>query len=121
MASVVIRNTPAVNLAPQDRHNIRTLHLKTVKALGLVIPPTHGMQIVRAEPRAVLLVVTDLDPSADIASDTCGHATVLSAGMYLDTQRFRVQLGRKRYWLKALAVEGYVSAKEHTAATSMAS
>src|SRR5258706_6599019 len=37
-------------------------------------------KIVRAEPRAVLLVVTDPpDPLADIARDTCSHATVLSA------------------------------------------
>jgi L-lactate dehydrogenase len=52
-------------------------------------------KIVRAEPRAVLLVVTDPpDPLADIARDTCSHAAVLSAGTYLDTQRFRVHLGK---------------------------
>jgi L-lactate dehydrogenase len=52
-------------------------------------------KIARAEPRAVLLVVTDPpDPLADIARDTCSHATVLSAGTYLDTQRFRVHLGK---------------------------
>jgi len=52
-------------------------------------------KIVRAEPRAVLLVVTDPpDPLADIARDTCSDATVLSAGTYLDTQRFRVHLGK---------------------------
>src|SRR5215813_8749623 len=52
-------------------------------------------KIVRAEPRAVLLVVTDPpDPLADIARDTCSNATVLSAGTYLDTQRFRVHLGK---------------------------
>jgi L-lactate dehydrogenase len=52
-------------------------------------------KIVQAEPGAVLLVVTDPpDPLADIARDTCSEATVLSAGTYLDTQRFRVHLGK---------------------------
>jgi L-lactate dehydrogenase len=51
-------------------------------------------KIVGAVPRAVLLVVTDPpDPLADIARETSTDATVLSAGTYLDSQRFRVHLG----------------------------
>jgi L-lactate dehydrogenase len=51
-------------------------------------------RIVRAEPNAVLLVVTDPpDPLADIARETCPGAAVLSTGTYLDSQRFRVHLG----------------------------
>jgi L-lactate dehydrogenase len=43
----------------------------------------------------VLLVVTDPpDPLADIARETSTDATVLSAGTYLDSQRFRVHLGK---------------------------
>jgi L-lactate dehydrogenase len=52
-------------------------------------------KIVEAEPKAVLLVVTDPpDPLADIARAACGDAIVLSAGTYLDSQRFRVHLGK---------------------------
>jgi L-lactate dehydrogenase len=52
-------------------------------------------KIVDAAPRAVLLVVTDPpDPLADIARETRTGAAVLSAGTYLDSQRFRVHLGR---------------------------
>src|SRR5712664_1470624 len=52
-------------------------------------------KIVDAAPNAVLLVVTDPpDPLADIARETCPGAMVLSAGTYLDSQRFRVHLGR---------------------------
>lgn len=52
-------------------------------------------KIVRAEPKAVLLVVTDPpDPLADIARETCRRAIVLSTGTYLDSQRFRVHLGK---------------------------
>jgi len=52
-------------------------------------------KIVRAEPNAVLLVVTDPpDPLADVARETCPGAAVLSAGTYLDSQRFRVHLGK---------------------------
>jgi L-lactate dehydrogenase len=50
--------------------------------------------IVNAAPRAVLLVVTDPpDPLADVAREVCPDAIVLSAGTYLDSQRFRVHLG----------------------------
>ena len=52
-------------------------------------------RIVRAEPDAVLLVVTDPpDPLADVARETCPSTIVLSAGTYLDSQRFRVHLGK---------------------------
>jgi L-lactate dehydrogenase len=52
-------------------------------------------KIVDVAPRAVLVVVTDPpDPLADIARDTRKDAIVLSAGTYLDSQRFRVHLGR---------------------------
>ncbi len=52
-------------------------------------------QIVRAAPDAVLVAVTDPpDPLADIAREAAGHDRVLSAGTFLDSQRFRVHLGR---------------------------
>ena len=52
-------------------------------------------KIVDAAPQAVLLVVTDPpDPLADIARETRLGATVLSAGTHLDSQRFRVHLGK---------------------------
>jgi L-lactate dehydrogenase len=52
-------------------------------------------RIVRAEPNAILLVVTDPpDPLADIAREACPGALVLSTGTYLDSQRFRVHLGK---------------------------
>ncbi|MGN6572718.1 MAG: lactate/malate family dehydrogenase [Pseudolabrys sp.] len=51
-------------------------------------------RIVKAAPDAVLLVVTDPpDPLADIARKAAGHNRVVSAGTYLDSQRFRVHLG----------------------------
>jgi L-lactate dehydrogenase len=50
-------------------------------------------RIVRAAPRAVLLVVTDPpDPLADIARASAGHDRVLSTGTFLDSLRFRVHL-----------------------------
>ncbi len=52
-------------------------------------------KIVAAAPNAVLLVVTDPpDPLADVARQVCPGATVLSAGTFLDSQRFRVHLGK---------------------------
>jgi L-lactate dehydrogenase len=52
-------------------------------------------QIVRAAPKAVLVAVTDPpDPLADITRETAGHDRVLSTGTFLDSLRFRVQLGR---------------------------
>ena len=55
-----------------------------------IVPP-----IVEAAPEAVLLVVTDPpDPLADVARMAAGHTRVISAGTYLDSQRFRVHLAR---------------------------
>lgn len=52
-------------------------------------------KIVNSAPRATLLVVTDPpDPLADIARIAAGHDRVLSAGTYLDSQRFRIHLGK---------------------------
>ena len=52
-------------------------------------------KIVGAAPDAVLLVVTDPpDPLADVARETCPGAIVLSTGTFLDSQRFRVHLGK---------------------------
>jgi len=52
-------------------------------------------RIVKAAPEAVLLVVSDPpDPLADVARMAAGHTRVLSAGTYLDSQRFRVHLAR---------------------------
>jgi L-lactate dehydrogenase len=52
-------------------------------------------KIVAAAPKAVLLVVTDPpDPLADVARQVCPGTTVLSAGTFLDSQRFRVHLGK---------------------------
>jgi L-lactate dehydrogenase len=56
-------------------------------------------EIVRAAPEAVLLAVTDPpDPLADVAREavrqTAGFNHVMSAGTFLDSQRFRVHLGR---------------------------
>ena len=52
-------------------------------------------KIVAAAPNAVLVVVTDPpDPLADVAHEAGNGATVLSAGTFLDSQRFRVHLGR---------------------------
>src|SRR6202158_2430240 len=49
--------------------------------------------IVRAAPRAVILVVTDPpDPLADVARTSAGHDRVLSTGTFLDSLRFRVHL-----------------------------
>jgi L-lactate dehydrogenase len=51
-------------------------------------------RIVAAAPEAVLLVVTDPpDPLADIARAAAPKARIISAGTYLDSQRFRVHLG----------------------------
>lgn len=52
-------------------------------------------RIVKAAPEAVLLVVTDPpDPLADVARQAAGHDRVVSAGTYLDSQRFRVHLAQ---------------------------
>jgi L-lactate dehydrogenase len=52
-------------------------------------------KLVAAAPKAVLVVVTDPpDPLSDVAWQACPGAIVLSAGTFLDSQRFRVHLGR---------------------------
>ena len=72
-------------------------------------------KIVMAAPRAVLLVVTDPpDPLADVARETCPGAMVLSAGTYLDSQRFRVHLG-KYFGVDAAHVEAQVIGDHGTA------
>jgi len=65
-------------------------------------------RIVRAAPKAALLVVSDPpDPLADVARETCPSAVVLSTGTYLDSQRFRVHLG-KHFGVDAAHVEAQV-------------
>ncbi|HEY6833980.1 MAG TPA: NAD(P)-binding domain-containing protein, partial [Pseudolabrys sp.] len=65
-------------------------------------------KIVRAAPDAVLLTVTDPpDPLADVARAAGGHERVLSAGTYLDSQRFRVHLG-KHFGVSPVEVDALV-------------
>src|SRR4030088_2070589 len=65
-------------------------------------------KIVRAAPRAVLLVITDPpDPLADIARSSAGHDTVLSTGTFLDSLRFRVHLA-EHFGVDADQVEAQV-------------
>ncbi|HYZ45840.1 MAG TPA: NAD(P)-binding domain-containing protein [Xanthobacteraceae bacterium] len=65
-------------------------------------------RIVRAAPKATLLVVSDPpDPLADVARETCPGVVVLSTGTYLDSQRFRVHLG-KHFGVDAAHVEAQV-------------
>ena len=72
-------------------------------------------KIVNAAPGAVLLVVTDPpDPLADVARETSAKANVLSAGTYLDSQRFRVHLG-KHFGVDPSHVEAQVIGDHGTA------
>jgi L-lactate dehydrogenase len=65
-------------------------------------------KIVQAAPEAVLLTVTDPpDPLADVARAAGGHERVLSAGTYLDSQRFRVHLG-KHFGVSPVEVDALV-------------
>ena len=65
-------------------------------------------KIVRAAPRAVLLVITDPpDPLADIARSSAGHDRVLSTGTFLDSLRFRVHLA-EHFGVDANQVEAQV-------------
>jgi len=65
-------------------------------------------RVVRAAPRAVILVVTDPpDPLADIARNSAGHGRVLSTGTYLDSLRFRVHLA-EHFEVDANQVEAQV-------------
>ncbi len=64
---------------------------KNVEVFQDIIP-----QVTRAAPDAVIMIATDPpDPLADIALKLAGHHRVISAGTYLDTMRFRVQLAEK--------------------------
>jgi L-lactate dehydrogenase len=72
-------------------------------------------KIANAAPRATLLVVTDPpDPLADVARGTSADAIVLSAGTYLDSQRFRVHLG-KHFGVDPAHVEAQVIGDHGTA------
>jgi len=72
-------------------------------------------KIVNAAPGAVLLIVTDPpDPLADVARETSAKAIVLSAGTYLDSQRFRVHLG-KHFGVDPAHVEAQVIGDHGTA------
>jgi L-lactate dehydrogenase len=52
-------------------------------------------KIATAAPDAVLVAVTDPpDPLADVAREAAPKSRVLSAGTFLDSQRFRVHLGK---------------------------
>src|ERR1700681_4756691 len=65
-------------------------------------------RIVRAAPRAVILVVTEPpDPLADIARISAGHDRVLSTGTFLDSLRFRVHLA-EHFDVDAKQVEAQV-------------
>jgi L-lactate dehydrogenase len=70
--------------------------------------------VVRAAPRAVLLVVTDPpDPLADLTRDIAGHDAVLSTGTFLDTLRFRVHLA-EHFAVGPVAVEAQVLGEHGT-------
>jgi L-lactate dehydrogenase len=65
-------------------------------------------EIVKAAPKAVLIVVTDPpDPLADVAREAVEGSAVLSMGTYLDSQRFRVHLA-KHFGVDAAHVEAQV-------------
>ena len=50
-------------------------------------------RVVEAAPEAVIVVVTDPpDPLADLARQLAGHDRVLSAGTFLDSNRFRLHI-----------------------------
>jgi L-lactate dehydrogenase len=71
-------------------------------------------QIVRAAPRAVILVVTDPpDPLADIARSCAGHDRVLSTGTFLDSLRFRFHLA-EHFDVDANQVEAQVIGEHGT-------
>ena len=72
-------------------------------------------QIFDAAPDAVLVAVTDPpDPLADIARETRAGAAILSTGTYLDSQRFRVHLG-KHFGVDPSHVEAQVIGDHGTA------
>ena len=70
--------------------------------------------VVRAAPRAVILVITDPpDPLADIARTSAGHGRVLSTGTFLDSLRFRVHLA-EHFDVDANQVEAQVIGEHGT-------
>ncbi|MEH2513131.1 L-lactate dehydrogenase [Nitrobacteraceae bacterium AZCC 1564] len=72
-------------------------------------------KIAAAAPEAVLVAVTDPpDPLADIGRDASPGTMVLSAGTYLDSQRFRVHLG-KHFGVDPAHVEAQVIGDHGTA------
>src|SRR5580704_5622638 len=72
-------------------------------------------KIVKVAPRAVLVVVTDPpDPLADVAREIAPESAVLSMGTYLDSQRFRVHLG-KHFGVDPAHVEAQVIGDHGTA------
>ncbi len=72
-------------------------------------------KVAAAAPDAVLVAVTDPpDPLADIGREASPSTTVLSAGTYLDSQRFRVHLG-KHFGVDPAHVEAQVIGDHGTA------
>ncbi len=72
-------------------------------------------KIAASAPDAVLVAVTDPpDPLADIGREASPGTTVLSAGTYLDSQRFRVHLG-KHFGVDPAHVEAQVIGDHGTA------
>jgi L-lactate dehydrogenase len=83
---------------------------KNAKIYREIVP-----KILDVVPRAVLVAVTDPpDPLADIARDTRNDAVVVSAGTYLNSQRFRVHLG-KHFGVDPAHVEAQVIGDHGTA------
>src|ERR1700709_537417 len=65
-------------------------------------------RVVRAAPRAVILVITDPpDPLVDVARTSAGHDRVLGTGTFLDSLRFRVHLA-EHFDVDAKQVEAQV-------------
>ena len=65
-------------------------------------------RVVRAAPRAVILVITDPpDPLVDVARASAGHDRVLGTGTFLDSLRFRVHLA-EHFDVDAKQVEAQV-------------
>ena len=100
---------PKVDITDGDYEDLKGAGIVLITA-GDIVP-----RIVRAEPKAVLLVVTDPpDPLADVARETCPGTAVLSTGTYLDSQRFRVHLG-KHFGVDPAHVEAQVIGDHGTA------
>jgi L-lactate dehydrogenase len=69
-----------------------------LKLLDLNVPVIEDImgEIVRVAPDAVILVVTNPpDPLADIVRERAGHNRVMNSGTFLDSVRFRTQLGQE--------------------------